>query len=889
MMGSDTGQGATRRKLLLFAALTLLAYAGNVVTLHMFFNVAFVFGSIFWMLSIVLCGPALGMLSAVIASAQSYITWHSPYTVFTFISEAAFVAIIYSRRGGSLLLLDAIFWIALGIPMGLGMHMLNLDVSHSAVYVIVLKQAINGIFNTLVATLALSVAYRIPWVTGHAPVRRGRSMHEMLFAVMAAMILFPSLIGMIVTSRGSFNKMEHRVIEETLYASSHLDTTLNAWLDDHSASVRALAIYAEDPSGGSQMRNQALLSAIITASPGFERMGILNTAYRSVAFWPPSVGGRSNIGLDLSDREYITKLSALNELSFSGILSARAGPPNYVVAIASPIVRDGQLRGVALGSILSGELSKTMRAALGRKDMAATLVDSTGSVIASTEFAIEPKSAFGGIETYDATEVAKGVSRLSPREMKNAPVAEKWATSLYYTSVPLSVAPGWKLVVETPVKPYHAMLNSEALSLLYLMMAVTVVAVFGSFGLSRAAAGVINKIGEATAGLPERLERGEDVELPRSGIREVAALIENFRSMAGALNARFLELREARHTLEYKVEERTHELAEAHDMLLSVLDGMSSLVYVADMQSHEVLFMNREMKDAFGDATGRKCWASLRSGMQGPCPDCVNDRLALGAPEPVVAEILSDAGRWYEVSSRAIRWIDGRTVRLSVGMDVSERREAEQALRDSLVEKEMLIREVHHRVKNNLAVISSLLSLQSRRIEDEETRDIFNDSQSRVRSMSMIHERLYRSGDQKSIEISEYVSALAGQIGRSFDSSGTAVRFELHVPKTQMDVDTAIPCGLIINELVTNAFKHAFTGGREGVLQISLSRAEGGAYYLVVRDNGEGLPEGAASSHSLGLTIVSTLVKQLKGTMEVRAVKGSGTEFDITFYERKIG
>ena len=530
-----------------------------------------------------------------------------------------------------------------------------------------------------------------------------------------------------------------------------------------------------------------------------------------------------------------------------------------------------------------------MRSALGRKDMTATLVDATGRVIASTDFAIEPKSMFSGIEAYDATEVAEGVSRLSPKELRDAPVAEKWASSLYYTAAPLPIAGGWRLVVETPVMPYHALLNSEALSLLYLMMAVTVVAVFGSFALSRAAAGVANKIGEATAGLPERLERGEAVVLPRSGVSEIAALIENFRSMAGALSTRFLELREARDTLEYKVEQRTHELAEAHGMLLSVLDGMSSLLYVADMRTHEVLFMNREMKDVFGDATGKECWASFRGGMQGPCPDCTNNQLVEGALEPIVIEVISDAGRWYEVSSRAIRWIDGRTVRLSVGMDVSERHMAEQALRDSLVEKEMLIKEVHHRVKNNLAVISSLLSLQSRRIEDEETRDIFNDSQSRVRSMSMIHERLYRSGDQKSIEISEYVGALAGQIGRSYNSSGARVRFELQVQRMQMDVDTAIPCGLIINELVTNAFKHAFTDTREGTLHISLSRAEDGAYYLVVRDDGAGLPVGVAETRSLGLTIVSTLVKQLKGTMEVRSVKGGGTEFDIRFYERRIG
>lgn len=452
MLGNERGQETLGRRLVYCSVLTALAYAGNVLALQMFFGVSFVFGSIFWMLAIVLCGPALGMLSAAIASVQIYFLWHAASNVVIFLAEAAFVAYVYSRRGGSLLLLDAIFWIAIGIPMGLSIFLINFDINHEAIYVIILKQAINGIFNALVATVMLSGLRRMPW--GLAPRRRGRSLHETLFVAMAAMVLIPSIIGMTATSRESYRNLENRIVADTLYASTHLNALLAAWLEDHGASVRSLATYSDDPSGGSQMRNQTLLAAIIKSSPGFQRMGILNAGYKSVAFWPSIYNGHPNIGRDFSDREYLTKLHTPDELGISGILSARAGPPEQIVVIASPIVRGGHLRGIALGTILARELASTMRSALGRKDMSATLVDATGKVVASTDDEVRPMAAFRGIDTYDTTNISDGVSLLNPMEQRDSPIAEKWAASLYATSAPLPVAGGWRLVVEAPVMPY---------------------------------------------------------------------------------------------------------------------------------------------------------------------------------------------------------------------------------------------------------------------------------------------------------------------------------------------------------------------------------------------------------------------------------------------------
>jgi PAS domain S-box-containing protein len=248
----------------------------------------------------------------------------------------------------------------------------------------------------------------------------------------------------------------------------------------------------------------------------------------------------------------------------------------------------------------------------------------------------------------------------------------------------------------------------------------------------------------------------------------------------------------------------------------------------------------------------------------------------------------------------------GESAILGIITDISERKRMEDNLRRyvtelekysaelaqsdglikaSLEEKEILMREIHHRVKNNLAVISSLLNLQSAQIKDEEARDIFKETQNRVKSMSMIHERLYRSADLKNVNFSEYIRTLATQLFSSYEATGERVKLSINVPDMSVDVNTMIPCGLIMNELVSNALKHAFPGERDGRLKIEVFH-EGGMYTLSVKDNGVGVPPDLDihSTRTLGMQIINSLTRQLGGTVEL--VREGGTEFRITFREK---
>ncbi len=207
--------------------------------------------------------------------------------------------------------------------------------------------------------------------------------------------------------------------------------------------------------------------------------------------------------------------------------------------------------------------------------------------------------------------------------------------------------------------------------------------------------------------------------------------------------------------------------------------------------------------------------------------------------------------------------------------DVTELKRAE--------ERTTLLREIHHRVKNNLQVVSSLLGLQSRSIPDEQTRRMFLESQNRIHTMALIHERLYQSDRLSEIDSSEYIRQLAGHLFRSYGVSSSRVRLVTEIDDLPLTMDTAVSCGLIINELVSNALKHGFPGGRGGELRIKLRRSEDGDIQLVVSDNGIGLPENVNlwSARSLGLRLVRTLADQLGATVDVRST--GGVETTLTF------
>ncbi|MGB9936825.1 MAG: histidine kinase N-terminal 7TM domain-containing protein [Methanobacterium sp.] len=223
----------------------------------------------------------------------------------------------------------------------------------------------------------------------------------------------------------------------------------------------------------------------------------------------------------------------------------------------------------------------------------------------------------------------------------------------------------------------------------------------------------------------------------------------------------------------------------------------------------------------------------------------------------------------------------------SVVRDITPRKDLERELKKSLEEKDIMMKEIHHRVKNNLIVISSLLNMQSRYIKDKETLDIFLESKNRAKSMALIHEKLYQSNDLKKINFGNYLRTLSQEIFNTYKGNLDTVKLNLDADDIMLDINTSIPLGLILNELISNCFKHAFKSGENGQIWIDFHYKNEG-FIVVIRDNGNGFPEDIdiQNATTMGLMLVNSLVKQIDGKIEVDCSKG--TQIEIKFKEKEF-
>lgn len=254
-----------------------------------------------------------------------------------------------------------------------------------------------------------------------------------------------------------------------------------------------------------------------------------------------------------------------------------------------------------------------------------------------------------------------------------------------------------------------------------------------------------------------------------------------------------------------------------------------------------------------------------------------------GPTQPMELLVLQSDGTEVSVEIRAHTFqVQGKPVVMGTFRDLTDWKRMEEKILKSLSEKEILLQEIHHRVKNNMALISALLRLQGRCIDNEFLHRVFQESQNRIQSMALVHEKLYRTQDFTDINFREYVMDLVRHIFQSYGKACGEIALKMEIDEVSLGIDTMIPCGLILNEMVTNSVKHAFDQIPQPEIQI-MCKAKEESVHLVYRDNGKGIPEDIdfPSPSSLGLQILDMLTRQLRGTIELK--RSPGTEFDISF------
>ncbi|MCK9150879.1 histidine kinase dimerization/phosphoacceptor domain -containing protein [Methanobacterium alcaliphilum] len=326
-------------------------------------------------------------------------------------------------------------------------------------------------------------------------------------------------------------------------------------------------------------------------------------------------------------------------------------------------------------------------------------------------------------------------------------------------------------------------------------------------------------------------------------------------------------------------------ILESSDIWEYVFNSLPDLIAILDT-NHNVIRINKAMAERLGvspdEGVGLQCYQVVHH-TNAPIDACPHSKLLKDGLEHTGEVQEDNLGGYFLVTASPIFDSDGNLLGcVHIARDITDRRQMEEKLKKALEDKEMLISEVHHRVKNNLMMISSLLNIQSTYIQDQEIKDIFLESQIRAKSMALIHNKLYQTGNVKRIDFSEYLRSLATEIMHSCNIRNK-VDLKLDIQKGTLDVDKAIPLGLIITEIMVNSFKHAFVDDG-GEINITLSKT-GDLFELTISDNGIGIPEDFdfRTQGNMGMTLINGLIDQIEGNIVL--VKHRGTKFIIQFHD----
>jgi len=383
---------------------------------------------------------------------------------------------------------------------------------------------------------------------------------------------------------------------------------------------------------------------------------------------------------------------------------------------------------------------------------------------------------------------------------------------------------------------------------------------------------VSGKIGEETA--VEAMKAGAHDYLIKGNLARLIPAIER-------------ELGEADERTRRKQAEA--DLKNAREKLESFFNNTSDAIVIADLELN-MLQVNKGFENMYGWTTGEAVGTKLSTIPEQIIPETkklLNDVKAGRVITDHETIRRKKDGSLFDVSATIspIKDAVGNVVAFAgISRDITQRKKAEAEIRHSLKEKETLLREIHHRVKNNMQIISSLLRLQSKYIKNKDDVEIFKESHNRISSMALIHEKLYQSRDFTNIDFKVYVRDLVKGLFLSYGTDENLIKLKISVDSVPIGIDSAIPCGLIINELITNSLKYAFPDSRNGEINICMSVEGEGEFELIVGDNGIGMPGGIdfEKTDTLGLHLIKILAEnQLHG--EITHDRKNGIEFKIKF------
>ncbi len=583
-------------KWVLLASLLALGLLGNYFKYPLFFEIDFLFGSIFSFLIFHFFGKAYGIGAAIVVSAVTYFIWGHPYALIIMTAEMVFVALLFKRYQISFVFADAAYWVLIGMPMVYVFYHGVMGVPEAVTNITLTKQAVNGITNVLLARLIFTLI-------GFRSNIFSITLREILHISMVLCVALPMLILIIIDSRSEFDKNVAKTQSDLKQSSLRINREIQLWVEDRATAVASLASVAVL---GNSTKTQDALDLLRSTDTNFLRLGFLNSDFITVNYSPTiNEQGKSNIGVDFSDRPYVATLKEHAKPILSEVMMARLGTGAPIVVYVYPVQRVNQTIGYITGVLSLQKISQLMSGEVSASELRFTLIDKTGKVIVTNREDQKPLSPFL-IDDGEFKKIDDSIAQWIPKIRANAPFFERFRKSYYVNESALGGFADWRLVIEQPVGPMQKALSETYAKRLTLLMILLLLGIGLAEFFSRQMLKVFYAMRDATANLPARLASGHSVQWPKSQMVEIQNLISNFQSMASSLQIEFASTKATNTLLESRVAERTQDLQRLNSDFIALLENTSDFIHCKDLN-----LSWRFCSQSYAELAGVSSWRDL--------------------------------------------------------------------------------------------------------------------------------------------------------------------------------------------------------------------------------------------------------------------------------------
>ncbi|WP_009632699.1 sensor histidine kinase [Synechocystis sp. PCC 7509] len=552
-----------KRAFLALVFLTLAALAGNYFTLDLFWGISFLFGSIASLVVLYLFGTPWGVLVTLISSIQTIVLWHHPYAAILLGLEILFIG-LFRRQPSNILLVDILYWLIIGMPLGWLFYALVLNLNNTQVLLLLLKKAVNGIANALIANLIITYLPLNKWL--HRPQADKKiSLQSNILNLLICCLFLPLLVLTLLDSNRVVNHLVSDIQADLELTSSFLSTELQAWHQAHLDRFNKLAQIAVKSNVKSSANLQLSTDLMQQLFPDSYSISIENNLGNQVAF----SGNNQNKIIGNSDNKLLIE-KAKNTLK--PILSSAISDsslPDSIVNLIVPIVRNKEFLGTVNSNLDLRYFSQLLKINNSNKSWQFTILDSQQRIIASTGTEIE--TSFARRQEGEFRYINSTMYNWLPSKPNLTPI-NRWQQSLYGQKISINDTIPWSIVVELPAKSYINYLNSLYINNFGIVLIVGVLAIESAIIVSRKISKPLAKLTDLTNNLPHKLTTREDIEWFYSPIIEIDSLINNFRLMAIALNNKFTEIQNINKSLEEQVQERTKVALRVKMNLINVIN-----------------------------------------------------------------------------------------------------------------------------------------------------------------------------------------------------------------------------------------------------------------------------------------------------------------------------